>query len=203
MASLGERLRELRSNRNLTLKEVSEQSGLSMAFLSLVERDKVSISVENLERLARFYQIRLVQIFEQIEDKPVFVTRAGQVEERIAASDPSRSAFVLLAPRGGIRMEPVLAEVAPGYGDPQFRTHEGENLLYVLSGGVRVETERGEVVELWAGDSAYLPGFPGYRIHNASGSQAARVLMVVSPPTTRRDDVLDREQGILIQSEQD
>ena len=45
MAVIGAKLRELRQDRNLTLTQVAESTGFSVSYLSLLERDKVSISV--------------------------------------------------------------------------------------------------------------------------------------------------------------
>ncbi len=63
MPNLGNRLRELRQSRGLTLEQVASETGLSVSFLSMVERDKVSISVDNLERLARYYEVHMVHFF--------------------------------------------------------------------------------------------------------------------------------------------
>ncbi|HZU87343.1 MAG TPA: XRE family transcriptional regulator, partial [Anaerolineaceae bacterium] len=200
-STLGERLRDLRQSRDLTLKQVSDDTGLSLSFLSLIERDKVSISVDNLEHLARFYGIRLVNLFQDLQDSSTLVTRKAQIEKQMENVQPGKSDFSLLAFRSGARMEPLLIQIGPGHGDRQFRTLEGDMFLYVLQGEIKLISERGEDVILAEGDSAYYYGFPGHRIENASPSSPARLLLVTTPPTTLRDDVLDRRQGVLLQSE--
>ena len=71
MSTLGFRIRELRQYRNLTLEQVAEESGFSVSFLSMVERDKVSISVDNLEKLAHYYNVHMVHFFSGPEESPV------------------------------------------------------------------------------------------------------------------------------------
>lgn len=205
MPPIGGRLRELRLHRNLTLKQVADQTGFALSFLSLVERDKVSISVDNLELLARFYGVRMVHFFQGSDESPILVTRRAQVVERlgIASEGLDRSVFLLLADRADARMEPLLISIGPGRGDPDFRTYEGDSLLYVLEGNVRLLAESGETVHLGPGDAAYYFGFPGHRIENASTGAVAVILHVTTPPTSRRDDVADHEQGIFIQSEEE
>lgn len=203
MPMIGARIRELRQNRGVTLEQVAQETGLSISFLSMLERDKVSVSVDNLERLARYFSVRLVQFFQGIEDDEVVVTRAQQVNDRCAGQDPRQSLFFLLADRQNARMEPMLIRVGAGHGDPHFRSHDGDALLYVVEGSIRLLTEKGESVELAAGDSAYYAGFPARRIENASRDQPALILMVTTPPTTMRDDVIDPRRGLLIQSEEE
>lgn len=202
MAQIGTRLRELREHRGLTLKQVAEGTGLSLSFLSLLERDKVSITIDNLDRLARFYGVRMVHFFQGAEESPVLVTRRAQIEERTRDVQAGQSVFLLLADRADARIEPLLVKIGPGHGDPHYRSHEGDTLLYVLEGAVHLISERGGTVELAAGDAAYYFGFPARRIENASLEEPALVLLLTAPPTTFRDDAADREQGVLIQSEE-
>jgi transcriptional regulator with XRE-family HTH domain len=202
MPLLGDRLRELRVDRNLTLKQVSEETGLSVSFLSLVERDKVSISVDNLERLARFYQVRLVHLFQGVEDSSVLITRKAHLQKQLSSVEPNKSAFMLLSYRNGARMEPLMVRIAPGQGDSHYRTHEGDMLIYVLEGRIRLIAEKGEPADLEAGDVAYYTGFPGRRIVNADQEKPATILMVTAPPSALRDDALDGRRGLLLPAEE-
>jgi transcriptional regulator with XRE-family HTH domain len=79
MPMLGPRIRELRQGRGLTLEQVAADTGLSVSFLSMLERDKVSISVDNLERLANYYEVHMVHFFSGPEASPVLVTRREQI----------------------------------------------------------------------------------------------------------------------------
>ncbi len=203
MALVGARLRELRQNRNLTLKQVAEATGFAVSYLSLLERDKVSISVDNLERLARYYGVRMVHLFRDAEESPILVTRRADIERTMGDVGPGRTLFALLADRADARMEPMLIKVGPGHGDPEFRSYEADTLLYVLEGQVRIISEKGDVLELDQGDVAYYFGFPGRRIENASESEALFFLLATAPPTIRRDEVIETQQGVLIQSERE
>lgn len=202
MALIGARLRELRQNRDLTLKQVAQETGFSVSYLSLLERDKVSISVDNLERLARFYGVRMVHLFRGAEESPLLVTPREQIAQLAGQVEAGRSIFALLSDRADARLEPLLVAVGPGHGDPHFRTYEADMFLYVIEGQVRVISEKGEEVTLSAGDAACYFGFPARRIENASQTERALLLLISAPPTSARDDVVDGERGLLIQSEE-
>jgi len=198
---IGDRLRELRQSRNMTLKQLADETGLSVTFLSLVEREKASISVDNLARIAQCYGIRLVQLFEGLDDNPIFVTRREQIQQTIQNAS-GHSAFALLSPRHEARMEPLLVQVEPGSGDNQYRTHDGDGFIYVLEGSMQIFTEGQESVILNKGDTGYYSGMPGHMLRNNSQTEVALILMVTSPPTSIRDDVLDGRRGLLLQTEE-
>lgn len=54
---LGDKLRALREDRDLTLKELGEQSGLSLTYLSEIERGTVYPSLDTLKQLANFFKV--------------------------------------------------------------------------------------------------------------------------------------------------
>jgi len=53
--TLGQRLRELRREAGLTLKELEEKCGISVPYLSDIERGRSNPSLETLKKLASFY----------------------------------------------------------------------------------------------------------------------------------------------------
>jgi len=200
---VGARLREIRQNRGLTLQQVAEDTGFALSFLSLLERDKVSISIDNLSRLSRFYGVRMVSLFENEPGAPVFVARAGELAARRASVGKESAVFSLLSDGRSPHLESLHIVIGPGGGDPEYRSHGGEAFLYVVEGAVLLLSEEGERVELSAGDAASYFGFPARRIANASQSEPAVLFLVTSPPTDRRDDVVDKDNGLILQSEED
>jgi len=59
---LGDRLRELRQQREFTLSQLSQQTALSISYLSDLERGQSKPSIDTLERIADAYHILLGQI---------------------------------------------------------------------------------------------------------------------------------------------
>ena len=56
-ASIGATIRKLRSHRELTLKDLAEATGLSLSYLSLIERNKREPSLSNLERISNVFDL--------------------------------------------------------------------------------------------------------------------------------------------------
>lgn len=59
---LGKILRRLRKSQHYTLSEVSETTGLSISFLSDIERGTTRPSLDTLEKLAVCYEIKLSEL---------------------------------------------------------------------------------------------------------------------------------------------
>src|ERR1700730_9519772 len=62
--AIGGHLRQLRSRRRLSLAEVAQAVGISVGFLSALERSQMSGSVGTLRKLARFYKTNILDFFE-------------------------------------------------------------------------------------------------------------------------------------------
>jgi len=202
MQNLGSRIRELRQSRNLTLEQVAADTGLSVSFISMLERDKVSVSVDNLEKLARYYEVHMVHFFSGPEESPVMVTRRADILERLNDISNSPAAVTLLVNRPNARIEPLLVNIAPGREEPHFRKHEADTLVYVLEGQARLISETGEEIELNQGDLAYYINIPHRRFANASQSKPLVLIITTAPPTSSLDDLLKARQGSWVMSEE-
>jgi transcriptional regulator with XRE-family HTH domain len=201
MSNIGLRIRELRQQRGQTLEQVAAETGLSVSFLSMVERDKVSISVDNLERIARYYEVHMVNFFSGPEENPVVVTRRADILQTINNQSQSPATVTLLANRLNARMEPLLVHVAPGREEPHFRKHEADTLAYILEGKARLISEGGEEILLNQGDLAYYVNSPHRRFANASAKQSLLFFIVTAPPTSSLDELIQARQGSWVMEE--
>lgn len=64
---IGEALRAYRITRKKRLREVSSAAGISVSFLSDIERGRVLPSLETCQALANFYNISLSWLFSDVE----------------------------------------------------------------------------------------------------------------------------------------
>jgi transcriptional regulator with XRE-family HTH domain len=105
---LGQRIRELRVERRLTLKQVEKASGLSAAHLSEIERGQASPTIGALERIARALG----------KDPPYFVERHKRPE---VSHQPKESGH-RLTPSAGLTAE-TLTSGTPGGSLFAYRLH--------------------------------------------------------------------------------
>jgi len=174
--AIGAHLRRLRSKRRLSLAQVAGAVGISIGFLSALERSQMSGSVGTLRKLARFYKTNILDFFDATENS----SRQVRPAERKVLEAGAGVRMELLA-WGETVMEPHLFRIAPeaGSGDPY--THEGEEFIYVLRGELEITVD-GEQYRLRSGDSFYFESATPHRWKNP-GRKETLVLWVNTPPT--------------------
>lgn len=174
---VGERIRELRKACGLTQEELAARAQLTKGFISLLERDLTSPSLESLVLILRALDANLSEFFRQEEVKIIFRAR-----ERVRAENyPEVGSFELLVPGAQNRqMDPALLRLARGQ-RTEDRPHGGEEFGLVLRGRVLVHHGR-QSYAARRGDCFY---FSSNRRHGLSNPFAdeATVLWVSAPPS--------------------
>ena len=174
--AIGSHLRRLRAKRRLSLAQVAQSVGISVGFLSALERSQMSASVGTLRKLARFYRTNILDFF----DAKGVSSRQVRPQQRKVLEAGSGVRMELLA-WGNTVMEPHLFRVAPEAGSGDSYTHEGEEFLYVLRGQLAITLES-EEYRLKAGDSFYFESATAHHWRNP-GRAETWVLWVNTPPT--------------------
>jgi DNA-binding transcriptional MerR regulator/quercetin dioxygenase-like cupin family protein len=175
-SAIGSHLRQLRTKRKLSLAEVAKAAGISVGFLSAMERSQMSGSVGTLRKLAKFYKTNILDFF----DATGASSRHVQPSQRKVLQAGPGVRMELLA-WGNTVMEPHLFRVAPDAGSGDSYTHEGEEFMYVLRGQLNITLER-EEYRLKAGDSFYFESATPHHWKNP-GRAETWVLWVNTPPT--------------------
>src|ERR1700741_3818486 len=173
----GQRFRRLRARRGLSLAQVARATGVSVGFLSALERGQMRSSVATLRRIARFYKTNILSMFETNGDAQPLV-RAAQ--RKILETNPSVRMELLAW--GNTAMEPHLFRIKPGGGSGESYSHEGEEFLHVLRGEFELWLHNEGHYHLKAGDSLYFESSTPHRWKNP-GRAEAWVLWVNTPPT--------------------
>lgn len=144
LAEVGPRLRRLRKDREVTLAALSETTGISVSTLSRLESGLRKPSLELLLPIAQAHQVPL--------DELVGAPPVGDPRVRSAPLERhGRTFWPLTRQPGGLQAFKVL--VPRREEEPELRTHEGYEWLYVLAGRLRVVLADHDVV-LTAGEAA-------------------------------------------------
>jgi transcriptional regulator with XRE-family HTH domain len=158
---VGQRLRELRATRGLSIRALAEKSGLNVNTLSLIENQRTSPSVSTLQQLAQTLQVPISAFFETDHgDKKVVHQKAGA---RPKAAFTHGSMEDLGAGMIGFGAEPLIVTLAPHADSGKTPiVHTGREFVYCLEGHISYTVDT-ETYLLEPGDSllfeAYLPHY--------------------------------------------
>ncbi|WP_042383521.1 helix-turn-helix domain-containing protein [Streptacidiphilus melanogenes] len=176
LALVGPRLRELRRKRGTTLARLADATGISVSTLSRLESGERKPTLELLLPLARAHQVPL--------DELVGAPEVGDPRVRLKPVQRHGATIMALTHNpGGVQAFKMI--VPPERCEPDLRTHEGYEWLYVLAGELRLVLadhdlvmKAGEAAEFdtrlphWFGSTGVAPvevlslfGPQGERIH--------------------------------------
>ena len=167
--NVGEKLKGLRASKSMSLRLLSQKSGISANALSLIERNKTSPTVTTLTAIAKAFNMGVHDFFSsQGQDAKDFVM------SRSVGKQAGASVEALAPNLKQQNLHPVLVRLAP---DEKFRKdfcfHPGDEFVYCLSGEIVCEVGE-EKIRLAQGDAVTYKAEMPHRINNMSpaGSQA-------------------------------
>jgi len=180
MPRIGTRLKELRERRQLTIRLLSVRSGVSHSTISLIERDKVSPSLDTLAAVLDAMGSTLPGFlsdgpdgqespFYHPEDMPEIGNEMGISYRIIGIRHPRR------------KLQLLRETYALGADTGQSLSHEAQEAGVVLSGQVEVTAGAHRAV-LGPGDGYYFDSREGHRFRNV-GETTAEIVSAITPPS--------------------
>lgn len=178
---IGPKLKQIRSLRGLTMRQLAHAAGCSESLLSKIENGRANPSVATLHRLALALGTNIGAVFS-----------GGDSAERIVSLPQDRPSFT--TQDGGIRIERLVSAegihlltgyihwIKPGSGYAgEVVQHQGEELGLVLEGEIEL-TVNGAAYRISAGGSFHFRSELPHGYRNC-GSETARIVWVSTPPT--------------------
>jgi transcriptional regulator with XRE-family HTH domain len=180
-AAIGGEIRDLRKARGLTLVEVAKAAGISVGYLSQIERNQSRLPIGALKRIADALGVHMNWFFR--------AGSAGPDDERdviVRAANRRKLSFTglgiteeLLSPNLSGPLELLISTIAPG-ADSEDYHHEGAEAGLVMSGRLELWVS-GRKFTLREGDSFSFASTEVHRCLNP-GKRPTKVLWVITPP---------------------
>ena len=178
LVQLAQRIRSVRTDRQLTLEQLAERTGLTKSVLSKFENFRVTPSLGALGNIAEALGVTMSELLDGVDEKPRMVVVRKDERLPLERDRPaSRIRYNALAhTRRDKVMEPFLLEVPTGVARSRRLAHEGEEFIMVLSGSIDYEYGD-ERLRLDVGDCMYADGSVEHTLNNP-GDDTAEVLVV-------------------------
>jgi transcriptional regulator with XRE-family HTH domain len=176
---IGERIKSLRKERDWTLHDLSQKSGVSVSTLSKIENGQVATSFDTLLKVSR----GLETSFDAILSRGTAGANGRLTVTRLhEALNFSNAMYEYAVHSGELRqkhMIPLVMEIKARRLDQiiNWSSHEGEEFIYVVKGKILLYTEFYEPRALSAGESAYIDSKMQHAFLNR-GKGMAQVLSI-------------------------
>lgn len=177
---LARRIRALRRDKGLTLRELAGRASVTESFLSQVERGLTSPSISSLRRIAAGLGESVGSMFDDASE-PGRLLRAG--DRRVVNYPGLRARDEFITPSRAGKLQVILSVIEPGggTGDEPYAHESDEECVLVLDGSLDLWI--GETFyHLNAGDSVTHSSRVPHRNRNP-GQTATTVLFILTPPS--------------------
>lgn len=174
---VGQRLRQLRDERGISMRALARLSGLSANALSMIERGLTSPSVSTLHKLSVALQVPIVAFFRQEPVKQKVVFRKASQRSRIAFQRGLAEGLGGETFTGRVEAFLLTLETG-GNSGPSHMLHTGSELVFCMHGRLEYEVD-GERYLLESGDSLLLSAQIPHRWRNP-GPSVVNAIIVIS-----------------------
>lgn len=180
MSRVGHRLTDLRHRRQLSIRLLALRSGVSHSTISLIERDRISPTIDTLAAILDALGTTLAGFLSEIdatraapfyraEDLPEIGRADGISYKIIGLNYPSR------------RLQVLKESYRPGADTGGGLMHAAEEAGYVISGRIEVTVGEQSMV-LGPGDAYYFDSRQSHRFRNV-GEAEAEIVSAITPPS--------------------
>jgi len=174
---IGTRIKSLRLKNNLTLAELASRCELTTGFLSQLEHNVSSPSIQTLEDIIEALGSTLKEFFDESEEAKIVFKKDDFFEH-----ETTDFTIKWIVPDAQKRqMEPIIININPHCKSLVLRPHSGEEFGFVLKGRAKLIYGKKEI-SLTSGQTFYLEGNRTHYIENKS-DELVSILWVSTPPS--------------------
>ena len=152
---IGEKIRKIRRKNGLTLKNISEKTGISVPMISKIETAQSSPPISTYANIASALEISLGDLIANDVQKPdISIVRST---ERPVISRGPYIGSLLAFKKSKKKMEPFIIDYPARKKFPVIYQHENEEMIFVIKGAIEFKYG-GETMVLKKGDCVYFNG---------------------------------------------
>lgn len=155
---IGKTINKIRKDKKITLKELSEQTGLSTGYLSQFERGMTSIAIESLQSISKALEVDMDRFFlkpraKSKDESPII----RSYDREIGKIGPKIIQYYLVKDADQAKFLPRIYEILPKNDDTHAKTyvHEGVEFIYIIE-GILTLSYKNQIYEMYPEDSAYI-----------------------------------------------
>lgn len=178
--SLGKKIQGIRSAKGMSVRKTAGLAEITPSMLSQIENDQVNPSINTLRTLAGILDTPLYMLFQEEENEAPVVHPENRLTIGSKSEPDIRYELLTADTKGNIEFCMMIIPAGmSSYRDA--RSHEGEEVVFLLSGTVTLEIN-GRELSLNCGDSIRIPPRAKHVWHNR-GDVEVRAIFAITPPS--------------------
>ena len=173
---IGYKLRNLRRIKNLTQEELAERTDLSKGYISQIESNHASPSMETFLNLIEVLGTSASDFFKEPSDEKVLYKQKEQT-----IYDEYDKGYILnwlVANSNEFDMEPLILTLRPNASYKNFKPSESDTFIYCLNGEVSLQLGN-QVYKACKEDVLYFKAKDKHRLYNETDKEV-KVLIVAT-----------------------
>ncbi|MEG0918830.1 MAG: XRE family transcriptional regulator [Anaerovoracaceae bacterium] len=188
-ASIGAKIKKLRTSKKMTLKQLSEKADLSIGFLSQAERGMTPIAIDTLTNIAKILEVELNTFFKPVKTRrKINLTRNH--EKPFSAINSELIKYSLSQDESDFTFLPREFHILPhnhsdGHDYVEY-SHEGEEFIYVLEGILTLTVDGIEKL-LYPGDCVSIHSEKMHNWRNDT-SKITKIITINTPNPLKSDN---------------
>ena len=180
MLKMGGILKKTRQEKGMTLEDLSSKCGYSKALISRIENNSVSPSISSLTKISQTLNLKLYDIFAEVEVENPLIFRKGEREKFWVPNGRYEMEFLTTGSSKKL-MQPLMVSLDSGAEAPAgFVSHKGEKFLLVLKGTVEVVAGEDKHI-LKSGDSIHFRSTAPSSFKNIGKTKSVSVAITYPP----------------------
>lgn len=179
--NVGAKIRKLRKSMKLTLEDLSLRANMSIGYISQIERDISSPTLNALQIIARSLNVNISYFFSDMNENNLNNRYIIRREDRRFLSFVSGLKECQLNTSETPNLQVLYCVFKPGASVDDAYSHDGEECGVIMSGSIEISID-GETFTLEEGDSFSFPSAKMHHYRNA-GDKPALIIWAMTPPS--------------------
>ena len=178
---IGNRMRELRKNKKVTLVELSKQTGIAQATLSRIETGTMVGTVESHRKIAEALGLGLAELYAPLDRRYQEIAHAKkETPRKVVHQGRGCQTEILTSEVTKKKITPLLVTLGGNSNTSLEQNERGvEKFVWVLEGEVEAKVEK-DNFPLKTGETLYFDASLPHRLSNPK-AKTAKLFVAVSP----------------------
>ncbi len=175
---IGKRISYFRKKNQMSAKELAEKANVSASYVSQVEREKITPSVELLRRFSKALRVPVFMLLAEDDEEKELI----RLEERNIIKFPNIDlTYEIVTSNSSNVVGVLIGRLGPGHFTSETPLyHEGEECILIQKGTLKVELAGKDYV-LKEGDALYMKSSLPHRFIN-TGDEVCVFQLIITPP---------------------